>query len=67
MALSEAVLLKLGLLGADLATDLIMDFVAEKKKEGIETITVAELELFAINVKKQKDTEIAKIKARQNT
>ena len=64
MAIPEALIVKAGLLTFDIASDLILDYVASKKEEGVETITVAELELFAINAKKLKDTEIDKIKAR---
>lgn len=64
MAIPEAVIWRAGLMVFDIGSDLIMDYVNEKKNGGVETITVAELELFAINMKKLKDEEINKIRAR---
>ena len=64
MAIPEALIMRAGLMVLDIGSDMIMDFVNEKKNGGVETITVAELELFAINVKKFKDEEVNKIKAR---
>lgn len=64
MAIPEALIMRAGLMVLDIGSDMIMDFVNEKKNGGVENITVAELELFAINVKKFKDEEVNKIKAR---
>lgn len=67
MAIPEALIWRAGLMILDISSDLIMDFVNEKKNGGVETVTVAELELFAIKAKELKKTEIDKIIARQTT
>lgn len=64
MAIPEAVMGKLIIMGADIASDIIMDIVAEKRNAGEATITVAELELMAINYKQIKDDETQKIRDR---
>ena len=67
MAIPEAVLMKVGILTFDILSDIIMDEVAARRAAGQTTITVDELELFAMKAKNLKKTEIDKIKDRQNT
>ena len=64
MAIPEAVMVKLAIMGADIASDIIMDIVAEKRNAGEATITVAELELMALKYKRIKDEETQKIRDR---
>lgn len=64
MAIPEEVMIKLGILGFDLASDIIMDIVAERRSAGATSITVDELELLALKYKQLKDTETQKIRDR---
>jgi len=64
MPVPEAVLIKLGILGFDLASDIIMDIVAERRAAGASSITVDELEVLAMKYKHLKDTETQKIRDR---
>jgi hypothetical protein len=64
MAIPEQLITRVGIMAFDIVSDVVMDYVASKRKEGVETITVTELELFALEAKKLKDTEISKIKGR---
>lgn len=64
MAISEELITRVGIMAFDIASDIIMDYVADRKKEGYEVITVAELEAFALEAKKLKDVEVNKIKDR---
>ena len=65
MAIPEAILVRVGILTFDILSDIIMDEVAARRKAGETTITVDELELFAMKAKNLKDTEIDKIRERQ--
>lgn len=66
MPIPEAVLLKLSIMGADIVSDIVLDYVSEKRANGETTITVDELELFAMKFQTLKDTETQKIRDRQN-
>lgn len=64
MAIPEALIMRAGIMTFDILSDIIMDYVAEKRAGGVTTITVDELELFAMKAKALKKTEIDKIKER---